>query len=127
MKKLIKLIQNSFINSSFLEHGEEKTPAESIDDYLLANGVTIRRERPRGIGPIRIATNADRIRAMSDEELAWLLMEFWFAGFGKAQGVTGALPDTIKGILKLLQQPVVQNNTDCGCSNCANLGNNSIC
>lgn len=46
-----------------------------IADYLLANGVTIRRKKQRGIGPIRTATNADRIRLMSDEELAWFMAE----------------------------------------------------
>ena len=50
-------------------------------------------------------TNADRIRAMTDEELAWELMEFRFDGFGKAMGGEAALPDTQMAIFEWLKQP----------------------
>ena len=50
-------------------------------------------------------TNADRIRAMTDEEMAWVLFEFRFDGYGKASGNESGLPDTQKGICEWLQQP----------------------
>lgn len=34
----------------------------------------------------RINTNADRIRSMSDEEMAWEIMEWRFDAYGKATG-----------------------------------------
>ena len=51
-------------------------------------------------------TNADRIRAMDDAELAWELMEFRFDGYCKAKGHQTALPDTQQKILEWLKQPV---------------------
>lgn len=50
-------------------------------------------------------TNADRIRAMCDEELAWVLMEFRFDALAKANGSEPALPNTQKKICKWLKQP----------------------
>ena len=50
-------------------------------------------------------TNADRIRAMSDEELAWELMTWRLDAVARNHGVEGVYPDTQKEILKWLQQP----------------------
>ena len=50
-------------------------------------------------------TNADRIRAMSDSDLAWEFMSFRFDAFAKAKGCESVRPDTQQRILKWLQQP----------------------
>lgn len=52
-----------------------------------------------------IITNADRIRAMSDEELAWELMVWRCEAVSKHHGVESKYPDTQQTILKWLQQP----------------------
>lgn len=52
-----------------------------------------------------IVTNADRIRAMSDEELAWELMTWRLDAVARNHGVEGVYPDTQKEILKWLHQP----------------------
>ncbi len=51
-------------------------------------------------------TNADRIRAMSDEELAWELMTWRIETEAKHQGVESNYPNTQKAILEWLKQPV---------------------
>lgn len=53
-----------------------------------------------------IITNADRIRAMNDEELAWELMTWRCEAVAKFHGIEGIYPDTQKTILDWLQQPV---------------------
>ena len=55
-------------------------------------------------------TNADHIRSMTDEELAWEFMEFRFDAFSKAKGDEAALPDTQRGILDWLKQPYEEDN-----------------
>ena len=50
-------------------------------------------------------TNADRIRAMSDEELAWELMTWRIESEAKHQGVESNYPNTQKTILEWLKQP----------------------
>lgn len=51
-----------------------------------------------------IITNADKIRAMSDEELAWELMVWRCEAVSKHHGVESKYPDTQQTILKWLQQ-----------------------
>ena len=51
-------------------------------------------------------TNADRIRSMSDEELAWELMTWRCETAAKYHGVESQYPDTQQAILSWLQQPV---------------------
>lgn len=51
-------------------------------------------------------TRGDRIRNMTNEELAWELMEFRFDAFGKANGSEAGLPDTQKAICEWLNQTV---------------------
>ena len=50
-------------------------------------------------------TNADRIRAMSDEDLAWELMLWRCEAVAKHHGVSSEYPDTQKTILEWLQKP----------------------
>lgn len=50
-------------------------------------------------------TNADRIRAMSDEELAWELMLWRCEASAKYHGIESQYPDTQSTILGWLQQP----------------------
>jgi hypothetical protein len=60
----------------------------------------------KGIGFIRVhMTNADRIRAMTDEELAWELMTWRIETEAKHQGVESSYPNTQATILEWLQQP----------------------
>ena len=53
----------------------------------------------------KIETNADRIRAMSDEELAWELMTWRIETEAKHHGVESNYPNTKSAILEWLQQP----------------------
>ena len=50
-------------------------------------------------------TNADRIRAMSDEELAWELMTWRLETEAKHHGVESNYPNTQKSILEWLKHP----------------------
>ena len=50
-------------------------------------------------------TNAQKIRAMSDEELAWYLMPWRCEAVAKHNGVSREYTDTQKNILNWLQQP----------------------
>ena len=52
-----------------------------------------------------VVTNADRIRAMSDEELAWELMTWRLETEAKHHGVESNYPNTQKSILEWLKQP----------------------
>lgn len=51
-----------------------------------------------------IITNADRIRAMSDEDLAWELMVWRCDAAARYHGIESVYPDTQQTILKWLQQ-----------------------
>ena len=50
-------------------------------------------------------TNADRIRSMTDEELAWELMLWRCEAVARRHGISSVYPDTQKTILEWLQQP----------------------
>lgn len=50
-------------------------------------------------------TNADRIRSMNDEELAWELMLWRCEAVARHHGISSEYPDTQKTILDWLQQP----------------------
>ena len=50
-------------------------------------------------------TNADRIRSMNDEELAWELMLWRCEAVARHHGISSVYPDTQKTILEWLQQP----------------------
>ncbi len=55
-------------------------------------------------------TNADRIRAMSDEELAWELMTWRIETEAKHHGVESNYPNTKTAILEWLKQPAEVDN-----------------
>ena len=50
-------------------------------------------------------TNAARIRAMSDEEIAWELMLWRCEAVARHHGISSEYPDTQKTILEWLQKP----------------------
>lgn len=50
-------------------------------------------------------TNADRIRAMSDEDLAWELMTWRVEALAKSKGDESHYPNTKATILEWLRQP----------------------
>lgn len=52
-----------------------------------------------------VFTNADRIRAMTDEDLAWELMTWRLETEAKHHGVESNYPNTQKSILEWLQKP----------------------
>lgn len=49
-------------------------------------------------------TNGERIRNMTNEELAWVLMEFRVDACCKASGGEAGLPDTQKAICEWLDE-----------------------
>ena len=49
--------------------------------------------------------NADKIRSMTDEELAWELMLWRCEAVARHHGISSEYPDTQKTILEWLQQP----------------------
>lgn len=55
-------------------------------------------------------TNADRIRAMSDEELAWELMTWRIEAEAKHHGIESNYPNTKSAILEWLKQPAEVDN-----------------
>lgn len=57
-------------------------------------------------------TNADRIRAMSDEELAWELMLWRCEAVAKHHGIESQYPDTQSTILGWLRKPVEEDDDD---------------
>ena len=59
----------------------------------------------RLIGHSKPMTNAQKIRAMSDEELAWELMLWRCEAVARHHGISSEYPDTQKTILEWLQQP----------------------
>ena len=82
-EKLVEIIQNSV-------GGCARHWAEVIADGLIAHGVTVQEWK---LGDKK--TNADRIRSMSDEELAMCLYEI---GYDRGWGAP-------EGTLEWLQQP----------------------
>lgn len=49
----------------------------------------------------------DRIRAMSDAELAGVFFQFRFDAYGRSQGAEVVLPDSMESIEKWLGEPVL--------------------
>ena len=64
---------------------------------------------PCGAYAPKVVTNADRIRGMSDEELAWELMTWRCEAVAKYHGVESQYPDTQKTILSWLQKQSKEN------------------
>ena len=61
-------------------------------------------EEVRDCAYFREMTNADKIRSMSDEELAWELMLWRCEAVARHHGISSVYPDTQKTILKWLHQ-----------------------
>ena len=55
-------------------------------------------------------TNAQKIRSMPDEELAWELMLWRCEAVARHHGISSEYPDTQKTILKWLQQPAEEDD-----------------
>lgn len=68
-------------------------------DFVCVNGVSCK------ITTGKSQTNADRIRSMTDEELAWELMLWRCEAVARHHGISSVYPDTQKTILEWLQQP----------------------
>ena len=57
-------------------------------------------------------TNADRIRSMTDEELAWELTLWRCEAVARHHGISSVYPDTQQTILEWLQQPAEEDDHD---------------
>ena len=90
-EKLIEILRKPIFPHELVD------PAEAVADYLLDNGVTVQECK---LGAKK--TNADRIRSMSDEELAMLLYEIGY------DGGWGAL----EGTLDWLRQPAEKSDKE---------------
>ena len=100
-EKLIELVcSTEYGNGSLIGNNFQKGFIEKIADHLIANGVTVLAE-PK--------TNADRIRAMSDEELAETIYQAVLSGACNDFGIPSKKSCNGKCkecILEWLQQPV---------------------
>ena len=54
---------------------------------------------------VPVITNADHIRSMTDEELAWELMLWRCEAVARHHGISSEHPDTQKTIMEWLKQP----------------------
>ena len=64
----------------------------------------------RDVGKNEPLTNAQKIRAMTDEELAWELMLWRCEAVARHHGISSVDPDTQKTILEWLQQPAEEDD-----------------
>ena len=62
----------------------------------------------KDVGKNEPLTNAQKIRSMTDEELAWELMLWRCEAVARHRGISSVYPDTQKTILEWLQQPAEQ-------------------
>ena len=90
-EKLVELIKDG-IRKGLRAKGDDRLDYsfEDVADYLIANGVTVQECK---LGAKK--TNADRIRSMSDEELAMCLYEI---GYDRGW-------NALEGTLEWLRQP----------------------
>ncbi len=90
--KLIELMNKAMLTreKDRLLYGEARLSFEEFADYLLAHGVTLATDT--NVGGKKPLTNGDRIRAMSDEELANQLM-FWRDDWGDFETPCGCYED----------------------------------
>ena len=65
------------------------------------------RALPTQVEPL---TNAQKIRAMTDEELAWELILWRCEAVARHHGISSEYPDTQKTILEWLQQPAEEDD-----------------
>ena len=104
-EKLAKLSREGFMRCAWID--DDMPDMWDFADHLIANGVTFAPDIIVGG-----KTNADRIRAMSDEELAWELMTWRFDAYAKAKGDEATLPSSQKTIVDWLKQPVKDGEGD---------------
>ena len=64
----------------------------------------------KDVGKNEPLTNAQKIRAMNDEELAWELMLWRCEAVARHHGISSVYPDTQKTILEWLQQPAEEDD-----------------
>ena len=57
-------------------------------------------------------TNAQKIRSMTDDDLAWELMLWRCEAVARHHGISSVYPDTQKTILEWLQQPAEEDGHD---------------
>lgn len=127
-EKLIELIASTeYGNSSLIGNNFQKGFIEKIADNLIANGVTVttgisieckyvdKDGIPQTISRMfRVQTNADRIRAMSDKELADWMARTQIANVAEALAIAGIPWDQADGLkdevkkecFEWLKQPV---------------------
>ena len=86
-------------------HTESKWPG--TEDTLEALDMAISALRQQDVTDKDVGkmTNADRIRSMTDEELAWELMLWRCEAVARHHGISSEYPDTQKTILEWLKQP----------------------
>lgn len=86
-------------------HTESKWPG--TEDTLEALDMAISALRQPDVTDKDVGkmTNAQKIRSMPDEELAWELMLWRCESVARHHGISSEYPDTQKTILEWLQQP----------------------
>ena len=98
---------------------DEPTDKEIEEAVLLLNGASkdlaisaLRQQEHfrEGTKKVEPLTNAQKIRAMSDEELAWELMLWRCEAVARHHGISSEYPDTQKTILEWLQQPAEEDD-----------------
>ena len=95
MNKLIEKI----VNKVEMEILGKPTPQEFNNGINTA--IRIIYEEAKAYNEVK--TNADYIRSLSDEELAWEFQNFRIDAYGKAKGDESVLPDSQKKILDWLK------------------------
>ena len=87
--------------------------AVSVARWMTALDVAIKAlydVTDKDVGKNEPLTNAQKIRAMTDEELAWELMLWRCEAVARHHGISSVYPDTQKTILKWLRQPAEEDD-----------------
>ena len=95
------MIMTEFISRNYGNEGYEIIVKTDSNEHYRATEDFARRL----IDHSKPATNAQKIRAMSDENLAWELMLWRCEATAKYHGIETQYPDTHSKILDWLQQP----------------------
>ena len=95
---------NTFFKVSDIVTGE-KNAQKRIDALNMAISALRQQDHFRDLTKkVEPLTNAQKIRSMSDEELAWELMLWRCEAVARHHGISSEYPDTQQTILKWLQQ-----------------------
>lgn len=86
---------------------DEQTAVNQLQRYVDAFDVAIAALREQDAADTNVGhkSNADHIRSMTDEELAWELMLWRCEAVAKHHGVSSEYPDTQQTIFDWLKQP----------------------